>query len=120
MNTRTGSAQSKGTFHDNASPLFDANLSVHLSGRRHHCASSLTRLVCRRFIRAMANKVSCVINRQRESHMLKRLALWIATIGAVTLPLLGGTPAQAQNARSWVSGVGDDGNPCTRTLPCLT
>jgi hypothetical protein len=28
--------------------------------------------------------------------------------------------AQAQNSRSWVSGVGDDANPCTRTAPCKT
>jgi hypothetical protein len=28
-------------------------------------------------------------------------------------------PAQAQT-RTWVSGTGNDGNPCSRTLPCLT
>jgi hypothetical protein len=30
------------------------------------------------------------------------------------------TPAQAQAARTWVSGVGDDANPCSRTAPCKT
>jgi len=30
------------------------------------------------------------------------------------------TPAQAQALRTWVSGVGDDVNPCSRTAPCKT
>lgn len=30
------------------------------------------------------------------------------------------TPAQAQATRTWVSGVGDDANPCSRTAPCKT
>src|SRR5580704_1447284 len=29
-------------------------------------------------------------------------------------------PAQAQATRTWVSGVGDDANPCSRTAPCKT
>src|SRR5580704_2488434 len=29
-------------------------------------------------------------------------------------------PANAQATRTWVSGVGDDANPCTRTAPCKT
>jgi hypothetical protein len=28
--------------------------------------------------------------------------------------------AQAQAPRTWVSGVGDDANPCSRTAPCKT
>jgi hypothetical protein len=36
---------------------------------------------------------------------------------AVVVPL---TPAQASNTRSWVSGVGADANPCSRTAPCQT
>jgi hypothetical protein len=28
--------------------------------------------------------------------------------------------AQAQATRTWVSGVGNDGNPCSRTAPCKT
>src|SRR5260370_9338347 len=28
--------------------------------------------------------------------------------------------AQAQATRTWVSGVGDDANPCSRTAPCKT
>jgi len=29
-------------------------------------------------------------------------------------------PAMAQATRTWVSGVGDDANPCSRTAPCKT
>jgi len=29
-------------------------------------------------------------------------------------------PAHAQASRTWVSGVGDDANPCSRTAPCKT
>ena len=28
--------------------------------------------------------------------------------------------AHAQATRTWVSGVGDDANPCSRTAPCKT
>jgi hypothetical protein len=30
------------------------------------------------------------------------------------------SPAQAQATRTWVSGVGNDANPCSRTAPCKT
>src|SRR5580765_4515215 len=30
------------------------------------------------------------------------------------------TSASAQATRTWVSGVGDDANPCSRTAPCKT
>jgi hypothetical protein len=30
------------------------------------------------------------------------------------------SPASAQASRTWVSGVGDDANPCSRTAPCKT
>jgi hypothetical protein len=34
--------------------------------------------------------------------------------------LLAPTAANAQATRTWVSGVGDDANPCSRTAPCKT
>ena len=34
--------------------------------------------------------------------------------------LMAATPASAQATRTWVSGVGDDVNPCSRTAPCKT
>src|ERR1700744_491554 len=41
---------------------------------------------------------------------------------AVAMIVFGGslTPASAQASRTWVSGVGDDVNPCSRTAPCKT
>lgn len=35
-------------------------------------------------------------------------------------PFIAATPASAQATRTWVSGVGDDANPCSRTAPCKT
>ncbi|RJS23020.1 hypothetical protein DRW03_11840 [Corallococcus sp. H22C18031201] len=34
--------------------------------------------------------------------------------------LFASAPALAQASRTWVSGVGDDANPCSRTAPCKT
>jgi hypothetical protein len=39
-----------------------------------------------------------------------------AVIAALTLA----SPASAQATRTWISGVGDDVNPCSRTAPCKT
>src|SRR6201987_6097283 len=44
----------------------------------------------------------------------------LAVLGAVLVPVLSSAPAQAQATRTWVSGVGDDVNPCSRTAPCKT
>src|SRR5437868_5822612 len=48
---------------------------------------------------------------------MHRITFWLAT-GAL-LSLLS-APAHAQATRTWVSGVGDDANPCSRTAPCKT
>ena len=42
----------------------------------------------------------------------------IAAVGVMALAWV--VPAQAQATRTWVSGVGDDANPCSRTAPCKT
>lgn len=39
---------------------------------------------------------------------------------AVCFSLVVASVAQAQATRTWVSGVGDDANPCSRTAPCKT
>jgi hypothetical protein len=44
---------------------------------------------------------------------IKFLALAIVMFASVSI-------AQAQASRTWVSGVGDDANPCSRTAPCKT
>ncbi|UFZ07933.1 right-handed parallel beta-helix repeat-containing protein [Bradyrhizobium ontarionense] len=38
----------------------------------------------------------------------------------VAMVVLASTGAHAQATRTWVSGVGDDVNPCSRTAPCKT
>lgn len=44
-----------------------------------------------------------------------------ALAAAIVLAALGfAGPAAAQATRTWVSGVGDDVNPCSRTAPCKT
>jgi hypothetical protein len=45
----------------------------------------------------------------------------IATlVAALAFASIFASPAQAQATRTWVSGVGDDANPCSRTAPCKT
>src|SRR5687767_3199751 len=46
----------------------------------------------------------------------------IALVGAIVAATAFGyaAPASAQATRTWVSGVGDDVNPCSRTAPCKT
>src|SRR5215831_2686403 len=44
----------------------------------------------------------------------------INLLGALVIVLLGTTLMSAQASRTWVSGVGDDANPCSRTAPCKT
>lgn len=45
---------------------------------------------------------------------VRKTLVWLAGMAAVA------TMAQAQATRTWVSGVGDDANPCSRTAPCKT
>jgi hypothetical protein len=47
-----------------------------------------------------------------------RFTLRVLTL--VTFALAFAAVAQAQATRTWVSGVGDDANPCSRTAPCKT
>jgi hypothetical protein len=49
-----------------------------------------------------------------------RVLLSISLLAAMFGIALFATPAQAQATRTWVSGVGDDANPCSRTAPCKT
>ncbi|HEX3559076.1 MAG TPA: hypothetical protein VHU19_07720 [Pyrinomonadaceae bacterium] len=47
-----------------------------------------------------------------------RFTVMALTITAITL--LASSSAMAQASRTWVSGLGDDANPCSRTAPCKT
>src|SRR6476646_226216 len=48
----------------------------------------------------------------------RRILLSLAAVATVVS--LGAGTAHAQATRTWVSGVGDDVNPCSRTAPCKT
>ena len=50
---------------------------------------------------------------------MKALML-IAAASALAVTIMNTQPAHAQATRTWVSGVGDDVNPCSRTAPCKT
>ena len=47
-----------------------------------------------------------------------RFTIKLVVIAAFTFAFA--SLAQAQATRTWVSGVGDDANPCSRTAPCKT
>lgn len=51
------------------------------------------------------------MNRHRFSFKLMKIAFLALAFSLV---------ASAQATRTWVSGVGDDANPCSRTAPCKT
>ena len=44
----------------------------------------------------------------------------LAMIAGLFIGFFASAPAHAQATRTWVSGVGDDANPCSRTAPCKT
>lgn len=51
---------------------------------------------------------------------MNRAKLAAIALSAAFLLLLVASPSYAQATRTWVSGVGDDANPCSRTAPCKT
>ena len=51
---------------------------------------------------------------------MKKVATALTLVGAAFSLTLATGSAQAQATRTWVSGVGDDANPCSRTAPCKT
>src|SRR5438132_2856778 len=51
---------------------------------------------------------------------MAKFAMAASMLAATFALFLPTAPAQAQATRTWVSGVGDDANPCSRTAPCKT
>src|SRR6516162_3173755 len=51
---------------------------------------------------------------------MRKLTLPFGTSATLLLIFVLSSAAQAQASRTWVSGVGDDVNPCSRTAPCKT
>src|SRR5262245_11041461 len=44
----------------------------------------------------------------------------VVAASVLGVTVMSAQPAFAQATRTWVSGVGDDANPCSRTAPCKT
>src|SRR5678810_525202 len=51
---------------------------------------------------------------------MNRFRFTIKVLAIATFMFAFASIAQAQASRTWVSGVGDDVNPCSRTAPCKT
>jgi hypothetical protein len=51
---------------------------------------------------------------------MRRMKLSVAIAVYAVVLALSASAASAQATRTWVSGVGDDVNPCSRTAPCKT
>src|SRR5256714_6509436 len=51
---------------------------------------------------------------------MRKLMLPLSVAATLLVIFLWSSDAQAQATRTWVSGVGDDANPCSRTAPCKT
>jgi hypothetical protein len=51
---------------------------------------------------------------------MNKLRFTLMALGIMAFTLLLTAGAQAQATRTWISGVGDDVNPCSRTAPCKT
>src|SRR5262245_4596763 len=52
--------------------------------------------------------------------MVMGISVLLVAIGVLGMTMLSVDHAHAQATRTWVSGVGDDANPCSRTAPCKT
>ena len=51
---------------------------------------------------------------------MRQLNISLGFVAAASILVLASAPASAQFTRTWVSGVGDDTNPCSRSAPCKT
>src|SRR6267142_5664869 len=61
------------------------------------------------------------IAESERSVAMMRISLAAGPVAVLVLVLAGVSPAPAHaQTRTWVSGVGDDANPCSRIAPCKT
>jgi len=51
---------------------------------------------------------------------MRRTSLWIGLLATSITLLVQAAPSHAQASRTWVSGIGNDADPCSRTAPCKT
>lgn len=57
-----------------------------------------------------------MVRARRSGSAVTTIMVLLAAAIALSAP----APASAQATRTWISGVGDDANPCSRTAPCKT
>src|SRR3954467_13510254 len=57
---------------------------------------------------------------EKRRHQMNKFRFTIKFLAIAVFALAFASMAQAQATRTWVSGVGDDVNPCSRTAPCKT
>jgi hypothetical protein len=58
--------------------------------------------------------------KHKKETPMNKFRFTLTAIAIVAFTLMISSYAQAQAVRTWVSGVGDDLNPCSRTAPCKT
>jgi hypothetical protein len=63
---------------------------------------------------------SATPNAKRSYTHMSKIRITIQALALVVFTLTFASLANAQATRTWVSGVGDDVNPCSRTAPCKT
>jgi hypothetical protein len=79
----------------------------------------VVRSVFRRYVSMEANPISSVFRGNIMNY--RQSAFRSSLIASVLILLISATGSVfAQATRTWVSGVGDDVNPCSRTAPCKT
>src|SRR5713226_4667810 len=59
-------------------------------------------------------------NRKKRRLQMNKFRFTINALAIAIFTLAFVSIAQGQATRTWVSGVGDDANPCSRTAPCKT
>src|ERR1044071_5172603 len=57
---------------------------------------------------------------KKRRHQMNKFRFTSSTVAVAAFIFAVASMAQAQATRTWVSGVGDDVNPCSRTAPCKT
>src|SRR5437879_11053053 len=57
---------------------------------------------------------------EKRRLQMNKFRFTIKILAIATFMVAFASLAQAQATRTWVSGVGDDANPCSRTAPCKT
>src|SRR6202140_1410761 len=61
-----------------------------------------------------------MISKSLRRTTMTKLRFVMTSLSIVVVLMAMSAIASAQATRTWVSGVGDDANPCSRTAPCKT